>query len=186
MKNILLVHGFNGIPQIFEYFKTESENKGYNVLIPKFPTKTDITVEGYEKVFDENKEFFDKENIIVVAHSIGNAMFIKYLSKNKIKIDQYISLAGFGREYHIEGREDINSVVKLINLNNEEIVNAKNFIHNRISIYSNDDHIVPMERLEEYYKEIDAKPILIEGIGHMGKKSGLKELPQVIDIIGEW
>ena len=30
---------------------------------------------------------------------------------------------------------------------------------------------------------IASKSILIEGIGHMGKKSGLESLPQVIDIV---
>ena len=32
---------------------------------------------------------------------------------------------------------------------------------------------------------IDAIPILIENIGHMGKKSGLEEIPKVVDIIKE-
>ena len=28
MKDVLLIHGFNGIPKIFNYFKKELENKG--------------------------------------------------------------------------------------------------------------------------------------------------------------
>jgi len=32
-------------------------------------------------------------------------------------------------------------------------------------------------------KNIDTIPILIENIGHMGKKSGLEEIPKVIEII---
>ena len=27
MKNVLLIHGFNGIPKIFEYFKEELEER---------------------------------------------------------------------------------------------------------------------------------------------------------------
>ena len=44
MKNVLLIHGFNGIPKIFEYFKIELENKGYNVIMPDFPVREDITI----------------------------------------------------------------------------------------------------------------------------------------------
>ena len=47
MKNVLLVHGFNGVPQIFNYFKKELENLGYNVLMPEFPVREEITVEEY-------------------------------------------------------------------------------------------------------------------------------------------
>jgi len=32
-------------------------------------------------------------------------------------------------------------------------------------------------------KNIDTIPILIENIGHMGKKSGLENIPEVIEII---
>lgn len=53
----------------------------------------------------------------------------------------------------------------------------------RYSIYSDNDHIVPFEILQEFTKIIDSKDMLIEGIGHMGKKSGLESLPQVIEII---
>lgn len=61
----------------------------------------------------------------------------------------------------------------------------KNRCTKRYSIYSNNDHIVPFNILQEYPKDIDAIPILIENIGHMGKKSGLEEIPRVIEIIKE-
>ena len=39
------------------------------------------------------------------------------------------------------------------------------------------------EILESYCADINAKPILIRDIGHMGKKSGLETLPKVIELI---
>ena len=36
MKNVLLIHGFNGIPKVFNYFKEELENNGYNVILRIF------------------------------------------------------------------------------------------------------------------------------------------------------
>lgn len=46
MKNVLLIHGFNGIPKIFDYFKEELEKKDYSVIIPNFPIREEITVDS--------------------------------------------------------------------------------------------------------------------------------------------
>ena len=43
-KNILLIHGFNGIPKIFYYLKKELETQGYNVIIPEFPIREKINL----------------------------------------------------------------------------------------------------------------------------------------------
>ena len=67
----------------------------------------------------------------------------------------------------------------------DELENFKNRWNKKYSIYSNDDHIVPFDLLQDYPKDINAIPILIENIGHMGKKSGLEEIPKVIEIIKE-
>ena len=182
MKNILLVHGFNGIPKIFYYFKEELENLGYNVILPDFPIREEITVEGYFKVFDRYKEYFD-DDLIVIAHSIGNPMFIKYISKYNLKVGKYISLAGFSKEFYNEGKDVLNEKVKLTVLNDKEKDDAKKCINERISIYSNSDHLVPIKLLEDFCNDIESKPLHIENIGHMGKKSGLEKLPEVIDLM---
>lgn len=182
MKNVLLIHGFNGIPQIFYYFKEELEKRSYNVILPDFPIREKITVEEYFNVLDKYQSYFNKD-LIVVAHSIGNSMFIKYISKNNLNIGQYISLAGFSKDYYNEGKDVLNEKVKLAILTKKEKDNAKKLILERHSIYSDNDHIVPFELLEKFCQDLDAEAMLIKNIGHMGKKSGLKELPQVIKII---
>lgn len=182
MKNVLLIHGFNGLPKIFEYFKNTLEEKGFNVIMPNFPVREEITVEGYFSVFDNYRELYTND-LIVVAHSIGNPMFIKYISKNGYRIGKYISLAGFSKEYYNEGKDVLNEKVKLTVLNGKEIEDATELIKDRYSIFSKDDHIVPYSLLNEYSKEIKSEAISIDGIGHMGKKSGLEELPLVIDLI---
>lgn len=182
MKNILLVHGFNGIPKIFLYFEEELKEKGYNVIIPDFPTKADITLDGYLTVFAKYKNYFD-ENLIVIAHSLGNAMLLKYLCINNLKIKGYISLAGFGEAFTTIGREDLNIAIRGTSISQEEKDKITFLIKNKYSIYSNDDHIVPYYLLENFPKLINSKPLLIPNIGHMGKKSGLESLPEVLDIV---
>ena len=39
MKKILLLHGYNGIPQIFYWLKTELEKMNATVIMPSLPPK---------------------------------------------------------------------------------------------------------------------------------------------------
>ena len=182
MKNVMLIHGYNGVPKIYTYFKQELEEKGYNVIIPEFPTRIDITVDGFFEVLDRYKNYFDNE-LIVIAHSIGNPMFVKYVSNNNANIGLFISLAGFGKAFITDRREDLNNAIAPTTITKQEQENFIRLVKNRYSIYSDDDHIVPFEILEEFPTLINSKALLIKGIGHMGKKSGLEKLPQVIEII---
>ena len=181
-KNILLIHGFNGIPKIFNYFKNELETQGYNVIIPEFPIREEINIDSYFQVLDIYKEIFN-ENLIVIAHSLGNSMFIKYICKNNLNVGLYISLAGFAEAFYVEGKDVLNKVIEPLTIKNEEKNKIVKLINEKYSIYSNNDHIVPFKILKEYSLVINSKTIFIPGIGHMGKKSGLESLPQVIEII---
>lgn len=44
---------------------------------------------------------------------------------------------------------------------------------------------MPKKERKKYGKDIQSKPILIKSIGHMGKKSGLETLPEVIELIDD-
>ena len=179
---ILLVHGYNGIPKIFNYFKNTLEENGHEVVMPSFPTQTDITQDRYFTVFNKYKDKIDK-NTIIIAHSIGNVMALKYLFANNISIRGYISLAGFGEPFINEGRDDLNGVIAPLRLTDEELTEIPMLIGEAYSIYSDNDHIVPFDVLKKYPRIIGAKDCPISGIGHMGSKSGLEELPEVIDIV---
>ena len=104
---------------------------------------------------------------------------------NDLKVKLYISLAGFSKYFEWEDKQDLNRACKEFLVTERELKSFKNRCTKRYSIYSNNDHIVPFNILQEYPKDIDAIPILIENIGHMGKKSGLEEIPRVIEIIKE-
>ena len=63
---IFLVHGYNGIPKIFNYFKEKFEKDGYKVIMPSFPTQIDITKDGYFSVFDQYKNDLNDNTIAIV------------------------------------------------------------------------------------------------------------------------
>lgn len=179
---IFLVHGYNGIPKIFNYFKETFEQNGHKVVMPQFPTQTDITIKGYFDVLDQYKDGLNN-NTVIIAHSIGNIMSLKYLCEKNIAIRGYVSLAGFGEPFVKEGRDDLNSVISPLQFTDEELAKIPELIGKAYSVYSDNDHIVPLDILKKYPTIIGATDYLIPGIGHMGSKSGLEEFPEVVQIV---
>jgi len=181
---IFLVHGYSGIPKIFEYFQKELSMKNFEIVMPNFPIQTEINQERFFAIFDKYRDKLN-ENTIVIAHSIGNIMAMKYLCQNSLTIKGYISLAGFGEPFFKEGHDDLNNVIKPLFLSDVELSEIPQLVGQSYAIYSDNDHIVPIEILEKYPKAINAKDCFVKNIGHMGKKSGLEELPKVIGIVNE-
>lgn len=182
MKNIILIHGYNGIPKIFNWLKEELNKKEYNVIVPEFASREGVIYSDWKQIMNNYKEYFNKDTI-AICHSIGNEFLIKYLNENDISIDLYISSAGFCEKFEHEGRDDLNRAVKEFLVNKEEINKFKKLVRKSYSIYSDNDHIVPFDILESFVKNISSTPMLIKGIGHMGKKSGLETIPEVLEII---
>lgn len=181
-KNVILIHGINGIPKMFEWLKGRLEDEKIEVIMPSFPPQEGTVYEEWAKIFDQYVSNIHPGSI-VVCHSIGNEFFIRYLVENDLRVHTYISLAGFAKTYYNEGKDVLNAAVEKFLVNDEQIKWFKVLTKKRYSIYSDDDHIVPFDVLEEFPKQIDAEPKLILGIGHMGKKSGLEEFPELFNLI---
>ncbi len=180
--NIILIHGFNGIPKVYNWLQEELSKKNYNVIIPEFPPQEKCNYSNWSKILDKYTTEFN-EKAIVIAHSIGNEFIIKYCYKNKIKMKMYIALAGFAKYFECEGKDILNLALKDFQVNKTEIEYLKEMETEKYAIYSNNDHIVPLNILKEYPKGINAIPIFIEGIGHMGKKSGITKIDEIIKLI---
>lgn len=184
MKNVVLIHGYNGIPKIYEWLEEELERLGYSIIVPEFPAREGVVYESWKNILDKYKQYITRDSILV-AHSIGNEFTIKYLNENDLRIKLYISLAGFSKYFEWEDKEDLNRACREFLVSESELEDFKNRCDSKYSIYSDNDHIVPFEILKEYPKSINARPILIKNIGHMGKKSGLEKLPELLKVIME-
>ena len=64
-----------------------------------------------------------------------------------------------------------------------EIESFKKLNNNLYNIYSNNDHIYSLEQLERYTQKLNATPMFLPNKGHFGSSSGVKEIPEIIDII---
>lgn len=184
MKTAFIIHGFNGDttytfgPALKEYLT----NIGYEVIMPNFPIRSDASYEKWSKILDEYKHLFN-ENTIVVAHSIGNPFYIRYIYDNNLKSKAYISVAGFCDLFTVDGREDLNLAFKDFAINETHINYLKESVPNRYSLYSNNDHVIPFNILESFIAKTGSIPVFIEGVGHMGNRDNISRLPQIEEII---
>lgn len=184
MKKVLLLHGYNGIPQIFYWLKQELEKMQYMVIMPNLPPREGVRYSIWKKEMDQLGNELEGE-LIVVAHSAGNPFIIRYLQKHNLDIKLYIGLAGFSDVYKMEGREDLYEAVKSVAPTQEELENFKQKVKKRYCIFSDNDHIVPFEILQKHVENIAGIGQMIPNIGHMGRKSNLQKIPEVVEIIKE-
>lgn len=184
MKNAFIIHGFNG-DTTYTFgpsLKLFLESKGYNVLMPNFPIRSDASYIKWSLILDNFKNYFNDETI-VIAHSIGNPFIIKYIYENNLKINTYISVAGFCDLFTVPDREDLNNAFKDFQVNNAQIEYLKNTIPNKFSLYSDNDHVIPFKVLQSFIFKIKSSPVFIKGVGHMGNRDNITNLPQIEDII---
>ena len=112
MKNVIIIHSYNGDTK--DSFAPSIENicKENNIdyYFPKFPIRSEATYESWEKVMDEYRDNnIINSDSIIISHSLGTQFIIKYLARNNIYIDKYISVAGF---VNFKGREDLENILK--------------------------------------------------------------------------
>ena len=184
MKNAFIIHGFNGdtIYTFGPYLKEELEKRGYNVVMPEFPIRSEATYKGWSSILNKYKKFFNKDTIIV-CHSIGNPFIIRYLSENKLKADLYVSVAGFCKLFEVPGRDDLTNAFIDFKVNKEDIDYCTKNIAHRYSLYSDNDHVIPFDVLQDFVLQINSTPVFIKGVGHMGNRDNIFSLPQIVEIV---
>ncbi|MEI8067932.1 MAG: alpha/beta hydrolase [Candidatus Shapirobacteria bacterium] len=183
--NLFVIHGYNGdtLETFGPYVEKEAKRRGLEVILPSFPAKELVTYASWSDVLEKYRSEIDK-NTIIVAHSLGTHFIPRYLADKNLTVGLYISMAGFLNDH--SGRLDLEKVVKEFKPNEEQINKAIKLMGNRYSIYSNDDHLNPQEELEKYAERFNSNKVFIPNIGHMGRKSGIKEIPQIMKIIDDY
>lgn len=176
---LIIIHSYNG--DTADSFARDIEEtcrkKGIQYRFPLFPTRARASYESWKTVMDQEKI---DENTILIAHSLGTQFVPKYLSETKQRINTYVSVAGY---LHYEGRSDLEEINRNFEPSDQDFANCRKQIHRRISLYSDNDRMNQIEKLEAYAEALDAEKILVPGAGHFDPASGIRKLPVPDDFI---
>ena len=95
-RTIIFIHGSYGHPNEnwFPWLKAELGKLGCNVIIPKFPTPKDQTLENWMKILNEYDDYFNTDTIMV-GHSIGPALILRKLETLKKPIKAVFLVSGW-------------------------------------------------------------------------------------------
>ena len=164
--------------------KEEATKKYEACLIEEFK-ESELTDELRESISNLNTHLRGKYNASVSYKDLVTGFKYSYKEDEVFYGASLIKLLGalYIYEKALEEELDLDEMIEDLVPFKEELDNFKDRVDMRYCMYSDNDHLIPLEILKKHANNIDGEHYFISGIGHMGKKSGLKELPEVIEII---
>ncbi|MBI2658514.1 serine hydrolase family protein [Candidatus Woesearchaeota archaeon] len=178
--NFFIIHGVYANPDAnwFPWLKKEIEGKGYNVIIPHFPTPLDQSLESWLRTISHYEQKINEETVLI-GHSLGAAFILNYLEQADKKIKAAILVAGFfkpiGSEYDKLNETFINKNFDWKKIKN----NCKNFF----VIGSDNDEYIPIGITKELSQNLGAELKIIHNGGHLNKNSGYDKFPELLDLV---
>ena len=178
--NFLIIHGVYANPDAnwFPWLKKELESRGYEVIVPKFPTPLDQSLESWTRVI-ENYENKINEETVLIGHSLGASFVLNYLEKTNKKIKAAYLVAGFhkllGGQY-----DELNKSFLDKEFNWEKIKSScgKFFV-----FASDNDEYVPFEITQDLVQKLNAEFNIVPGGGHLSKNSGYEDFFMLLECI---
>lgn len=179
MTQVIIVHGFKGKPDTNwkPWLKAKLEESGVSVEVPEMPKSDNPIANGWvQKLSDTVGQ--SNDTTYLVGHSLGCITILRYLeSLNEgQKIDGCVFIAGFtGRFSKYNGGHDTFFDHEL----DWEAIKTR--CDTFIALHSSNDKNVELEQLNLFKEKLNAKTILVEGMGHFGSADGVYEVPLVFD-----
>ncbi len=178
-KRVILIHGWQGKPGNHwkGWLRRELEKREIEVVEPFMPNKSDEPKDWINKLKDVVGDA--DENTILVGHSLGCPTVIGFLSELEEgkKVGGCILVAGFISKLSAHGK------LSKFNFSPEYVKNAKKHCNAFVSIASDNDMDVPLEKSKEMNDLVDGKFILEKGKGHFCEEEGVTELPSTLNAI---
>ena len=174
-KRVFLVHGWEGKPNNhwFPWLSWELKARDFEVHAPAMPHSEAPKVTEWIGAI---KAAVGRPTAATyfVGHSLGCIAILRYFEKLsvKAKVGGAVFVAGFSGNLNIPEIEEFYSLPI-------DITKAKSHCQKFITIFSDNDEYVSMERSLEFQKALGAKAILERGKGHFSKSEGAEALPSV-------
>jgi len=180
MQNVFIFHGVGGSPDEnwFPWLKNELSSRGYNVVIPQFPTPEGQTLKNWLKVLDKYSEFIN-EDTILIGHSLGVPFALNVVERHKVKAAYLV--AGF---YGKAGNDFDPGMVTFAQREfdwSKIRENCENF-----TVYHSDnDPYIRIEKAQKLAEKLNTKVTLIPNAGHINQGSGYTKFEKLFeDILG--
>ncbi len=180
-KRVFLIHGWEGRPDNhwFPWLSLELKARGFEVNALPMP---DTDKPKVNKWISTIKDAVHKpnENTFFVGHSLGCIATLRYLEilPKGAEIGGCVFVAGFSGNLNIPEISEFYFMPI-------DMEKAKSHCSKFVTIFSDNDKYVPLERSLEFQKTLVAKAILERGRGHFTKSEAVTALPSVFKSLME-
>ena len=187
MKKIYMVHCWDGNRDDGWYPWLDENISDENVKVYRFnmPDTNNPKIDVWVSYLSEQVKDLDSETYFV-GHSIGCQTIMRYLQDKDIKIGGILFVAPW-LELLPEAVSDKESLITATPWLNTPICfdNIRNICDNITCIFSDNDYFVPLEQESEFKKLLNAKTIIVNGMGHISIDDGIEELEEAYDALME-
>jgi uncharacterized protein len=180
MNNIFIFHGTGGYPEEnwFPWLKEKLETKGFEVIVPHFPTPEGQSLKAW---LDVLKPWMNKINskTIFIGHSLGGIFTLKLLEilEQPVKLAILVGtpigagwIKNFEQDKSFAGFEFDWGKIK---------PNAKNFI----VYHSDNDPYVSLENGQELAKNLGVELTFVPNAGHFNTNAGYAKFEDLLSKI---
>ena len=185
-KNIFILHSLNGdtLSMWGKDIKDEFSQKGFNVIMPEFPIRADSKYEKFETILEKYIENGDlNSNSIVIAHSIGNAYFVRFCEEKNFVPNSYIAVApGAVYEYPSSRTDYIVEVKKQAYVKKKSLDYMKNIECEKYCLYSDEDD-KNIEKFTRFIDDTNSKGIYLKNYNHFDGYHDIYKVPELNELI---
>ena len=186
--NIFVLHSLNGdtLKMWGQDVKETFGQKEIDVIMPEFPIRADSKYEKFDEILSfylENKQLNEKS--IVIAHSIGNAYFIRFCKEHNYQPKAYVAVApGAIYEYPSSRTDYIIEVKKQSYLKEDSLNYVKEMKSIKYCLYSDEDDN-NLEKFTRFLNDINSEGIYVKYYNHFDGYHRIYKIPELNDLINK-
>lgn len=180
---IFIVHGYSAAPSDhwFPWLATTLRAEGHQVEVLAMPDSTAPSREAWERTLAEHVGEVD-EDTILVTHSLGTITALRWLASRPTpwRLRGLVAVSGF--QGAIEAVPDLDDYLAEL-LDEAELARVAGAVDDVVSIFSDDDSIVPPAASRALAEHLGARTREVTGGGHFLADEGFTELAEVLQAV---
>lgn len=183
--NIFVLHSLNGDTLQFwgKDVKDYATNKELDCYMPQFPIREESSYIKFDEILST---YLAKgqlnSNSVVIAHSIGNAYFIRFCRIHKYLPKFYVAVAPGGIYDYPTSRTDYILKVKAqACLKNEDFKYGKKL--KNVFLFHSDEDDGNKEKFERFEKDFNAETTYLKGYNHFDGYHRIYKIPELIELL---
>lgn len=186
ISNIFVLHSLNGdtLKMWGQDIKEKFAEKEIDVRMPEFPIRAESKYERFKEILEFYIHTGELNNhSIVVAHSIGNAYFIRFCKELNYQPKAYIAVApGAIYEYPVARNDDTVVVKKQAYLKQDSFDYMKNISSKKYCLYSDEDDN-NIEKFTRFLKDTNSEGMYLKNYNHFDGYHRIYRIPELVELI---